>query len=252
MCGRYTLILDISLLRERFRFEVGEDFTYVPRYNIAPSQPVLAVLSDGKRRRGGYLRWGLIPPWAKDPSIGHRMINARLETAAEKPAFREALRRKRCLIPADGFYEWKRTASGKVPVRCVLRSRRPFAFAGLWQTWRSPAGETVHSCTILTTRANERLAAIHDRMPVILPPDLEEAWLDPALREPDLFRELLQPYPEEELEVYEVNPLVNRAGIDTPECIAPAGRSQESARLSTGGGKAEDFAAGKDREEGSP
>lgn len=222
MCGRYTLSLDFSLVRERFQFEFGSDFTYVPRYNIAPSQPVLAVISDGKRRRGGYLRWGLIPPWAKDPSIGNRMINARLETAAEKPAFREAFRRKRCLIPADGFYEWKRTGTGKIPVRCVLRSRRPFAFAGLWETWRSPSGQVIHSCTILTTKAGALLAPIHERMPVILPPDLEETWLDPSIREPELFRDLLQPYPDEELEVYEVSSLVNSAKIDTPACIAPA------------------------------
>ncbi|MDI3257084.1 MAG: SOS response-associated peptidase [Kyrpidia sp.] len=228
MCGRFTLTVDFAVILERFSFHAAGDFEYTPRYNIAPSQPVLAVISDGRGRRGGYLRWGLIPSWAKDPTIGNRMINVRLETAAVKPAFREAFRRRRCLIPADGFYEWKRTPTGTMPVRCVLRSREVFAFAGLWETWKGPNGAVIHSCAILTTAAGPVLSPIHDRMPVIVPPDLEDAWLAPGLARPEQLRERLGRASDDRFEVYPVGRMVNAAGVEDPRCIEPVAPKAEA------------------------
>ena len=176
MCGRYSLIAGIGELQERFDFD-GPELTHVPRYNIAPTQMALSV-TNGGRRRGSYMRWGLIPSWAKSASVGSRMINARAETLAERPSFRTALQRRRCLVLADGFYEWQGKGSSKRPMRITTASGEPFAFAGLWDGWRDPKGEVVRSCTIITTSANQLLSPIHDRMPVILTRELEPLWLD--------------------------------------------------------------------------
>ena len=184
MCGRYSLIADIGELQERFDFD-GTDLTLTPRYNIAPTQMALTVTSDSGRR-GGYMRWGLIPSWAKSASVGRRMINARAETVAERPSFRTALQRRRCLVLADGFYEWQRKGSSKSPMRIVMASGEPFAFAGLWDAWRDPKGEIVRSCAIITTAANELLSPIHDRMPVILPRELESTELSTLGCGPDI------------------------------------------------------------------
>ena len=181
MCGRYSLIADLGELAQRFEFN-GDRLTFEPAYNVAPTQQVLTVVG-GDTRRGGFMRWGLIPHWAKNASIGGRMINARAETVAEKPAFRDALRRRRCLVLADGFYEWQRSGTARRPMRVVMRTGEPFAFAGLWSVWRDPDGNRVPSCAIITTAANELLRPIHDRMPVVLPKELEEFWLDASVED---------------------------------------------------------------------
>lgn len=191
-----------------------------PKYNIAPSQQVLAVINDGQANRLGELKWGLIPPWADDPKIGFQMLNARSETAATKPAFSAPLRRKRCLIPADGFYEWKTTAHGKQPMRIALKSRALFSMAGLYETWISPDGSKINSCTIMTTTPNALVAPIHNRMPVILRSEDEELWLD---RSTDLERltPLLRPYNHNDLEAYPVSPAVGSVRNDDSSLIEP-------------------------------
>ena len=222
MCGRYSLIADIGELQERFDFD-GSELTHAPRYNIAPPQMALAV-TNGGRRRGSYMRWGLIPSWAKSASVGSRMINARAEMVAERPSFRTALQRRRCLVLADGFYEWKGKGSGKRPMRIVMASGEPFAFAGLWDAWRDPKGEVLRSCTIITTSANELLSPIHDRMPVILPRELESLWLDHDIQDPAALDGILRPYPAEAMEVHEVSSLVNSPANDGPEMVVPVGQ----------------------------
>ena len=218
MCGRYSLTADPEELARRFEF-AGDWTALMPRYNIAPTQQVLAVVG-GDERRGGLMRWGLIPHWAKQRKSGRPLINARAETVAERPAFRAAFRRRRCLVLADGFYEWQRTGGRKRPMRIVLDSEEPFAFAGLWSVWTDPEGQRISSCAIITTEANELLRPIHDRMPVILPRDAEEFWLDPDVDDPGALGSLLTPYDAKAMEAYEVSPLVNAAANDAPEIIA--------------------------------
>ncbi len=220
MCGRYSLVASIAELEDRFGFD-GADVAYSPSYNVAPSQGVLTVVAESVGRRAVRMRWGLIPSWASEASIGSRMINARAETVAEKPSFRTALRRRRCLVLADGFYEWHRTGAGKRPMRITMASGEPFAFAGLWDTWCDTQDEAVTSCTIITTGANDLLRPIHDRMPVILQRDQEDLWLDHDVREPDLLREVLIPYSPGAMKTYEVSTLVNSPANDGPELILP-------------------------------
>ena len=218
MCGRYTLIADIGGLAQRFEFD-GTDFSYDPGYNIAPTESVLTVRNiDG--RELAYMKWGLIPFWAKDPKIGARMINARAETVAEKPAFRNALKKRRCLVLADGYYEWQKTPVGKRPYRIIMKSGEPFAMAGLWETWKDPQGKVVPSCSIITTVANDFLAPIHNRMPVILSTNMEDMWLDLGLEEASTLTHILTPYPGESMDAYEVSTMVNYARNDGPEVIA--------------------------------
>ena len=188
------------------------DAAHSPSYNVAPTQGVLTVVAENEARRAVRMRWGLIPSWAREASVGSRMINARAETVAEKPSFRTALRRRRCLVLADGFYEWRRTSAGKRPMRITMASEEPFAFAGLWDTWRDPQAEAVTSCTIITTEANDLLRPIHDRMPVILQRDQEDLWPDLDVREPDVLREVLTPYNSGAMKAYEVSTLVNSHG----------------------------------------
>lgn len=220
MCGRYSLVASIAELEDRFDFD-GADVAYSPSYNVAPTQGVLTVMVESEARRAVCMRWGLIPSWAREASIGSRMINARAETVAEKPSFRTALRRRRCLVLADGFYEWRRTGAGKRPMRVTMVSGEPFAFAGLWDTWRNQLGEAVTSCTIITTGANDLLRPIHDRMPVILQRDREDLWLDHDVREPDVLREALTAYNPGAMKTYEVSTLVNSTSNDGPELSAP-------------------------------
>ena len=222
MCGRYSLIADIGALQERFEFD-GADLTHAPRYNIAPTQMALTV-TNGHERCASYMRWGLIPSWAKSASVGSCMINARAETVAGRPSFRTALQRRRCLVLADGFYEWSRIGSSRRPMRITMASGGPFAFAGLWDVWRDPRGETIRSCTIITTAANELLSPIHDRMPVILPRELESLWLDHDMQDPAALGDILAPYPSEAMEAYEASPLVNSPANDGPELVVPVGQ----------------------------
>jgi len=224
MCGRYTLTQPLPFVEEHFQLRTLAPTVlelYAPRYNIAPGQPVLAVVEAPGGRRAGWLRWGFIPSWAKDPAIGYRMINARSETVAEKPAFRRAFRARRCLLPADGFYEWQAVGGKKQPYRFRLRSVPLFALAGLWETWTPPdGGEAIVSCTVLTVAANEVVGEVHHRMPAMLAPDQYGAWLDPEADVPTL-QSLLRPYPAEEMESYPVSPEVNSAKNDHPGLIEP-------------------------------
>jgi len=223
VCGRFTLTADLDDLRQMFLFAQQPDLTYKKRYNIAPGQEILVVTEGAGQRRLSPMRWGLIPAWAKEEKIGYKMINARAETLHQKPAFRRAFRERRCLIPADGFYEWKRAGKEKYPFRIVLRDQPVFAFAGLWEEWRSPEGKIVTSCSIITTEANDFMAAIHNRMPVILARPAEQAmWLNPRGYEAEeTLRRLLQPY-RGPMEAYRVSKAVNSPRFDGPECIAPA------------------------------
>jgi putative SOS response-associated peptidase YedK len=220
MCGRYTLVTPAKKLAEEFSLDASS-VDLPPNYNVAPTQGVAAVLSEGGERRLEILRWGLIPPWADDPQIGSRMINARAETAPEKPSFRKAFRERRCLIPADGFYEWKRTNGSKQPYYIHMKDERSFAFAGLWESWNDNSGPAIRSCTILTTGPNALVAGVHNRMPVILPAGSYDAWLDPEA-ERDELAALLAPYPEDEMEAYPVSRFVNSPSNNDPRCIEPA------------------------------
>lgn len=220
MCGRFTLRATGEELARLF--ELDEPPPLQPRYNVAPTQPVAAVRAspDGQCRELALLRWGLIPPWASDP-VSASFINARAETAAGKPAFRGAFRARRCLIPADGFYEWRKGPRGKEPFLFQLRGRRPFAFAGLWERWRGPDGVEVESCAILTTEANDLVRELHDRMPVILAPEAVAPWLDPAFRDLGALQELLRPLPAWLMEAHAVSARVNNAACDGPACAEP-------------------------------
>jgi putative SOS response-associated peptidase YedK len=200
---------------------VGNIPPAVPRYNIAPTQPVLAAYLDDDGQRGlTFFQWGLIPSWSKDVSLGAKMINARSETVAEKPAFRNAFKRRRCLIPADGFYEWQKQNGKKQPIYIHGTDGRPFALAGLWEVWQDPEGTRLQTCTILTTTPNELMAAIHDRMPVIIEPEDYATWLEPG-QNPDTALHLLRPYPAEKMAAYPVSTAVNNPRNDSPECIQP-------------------------------
>ena len=221
MCGRYTLTSPIEVIAEEFGI-TGPLPEIKPSYNVAPGQAVATVLDEGDGvRRLEVLKWGLVPSWAKDPAIGNRMINARSETAAEKPSFRKAMKERRCLILADGFYEWQKTAHGKQPYYTRMEDGKPFAFAGLWESWGRD-GEELRTCTILTTEANDFLRKVHDRMPVILPPEAYAPWLDPEMRDPRSILPLLVPYPPEAMTAYPVSRAVNSPSNDGPLCVEPA------------------------------
>ena len=223
MCGRFTLRAPASVVAEQF--SIFELPSWKARYNIAPSQPVAVVRSAdaaaGKRELA-WLRWGLIPGWATDPSIGNRLINARAETAADKPAFRAALRRRRCLIVADGFYEWQRTGKTRQPYLIAMRDSRPFAFAGLWETWEGSQHSAIESCTILTTMANDLVRPIHDRMPAIVDAADYALWLDPAASAPEKLSPVLRPYPAEAMTSHPVSPWVNSPTHEDPRCAEPS------------------------------
>ncbi|MGI6649474.1 MAG: SOS response-associated peptidase [Bacillota bacterium] len=220
MCGRFTLTAGPVAVAERFGCLTGQ-IEFSPRYNVAPTQSVPVVLKADGSNRLKMMQWGLVPYWAKDKSIGSRLINARLETVAEKPAFRSSLSRRRCLVPADGYYEWPKVGRSKLPMRIVLPSRELFALAGLWDVWQSPEGEQLFTFTILTTEPASSVRAIHNRMPVILPPENEQLWLSNAFNSPDAIAALLSHLkPVEELEAYRVSTLVNNPANDSPECIA--------------------------------
>ncbi len=220
MCGRYTLKTPIDVLAEYFEVEEYPS-SLTPSYNIAPTQEVAAIVEEDEKRKLEMFRWGLIPSWAKDPSIGNKMINARAETVSEKPSFRSAFKKRRCLIVADGFYEWQKTDSGKQPYHFRMKDSSPFAFAGLWETW-DKEGEKIRSCSIVTTDANDLMNEIHHRMPVILHPENYGAWLDQGFEEKEALTDLLRPYPSEEMKAYMVSRRVNKPANNEPSVIEPA------------------------------
>lgn len=219
MCGRFLLMVPGGIVARQFDLEEVPSLS--PRYNIAPSQEIAAVRLDpeSQDRQFCILKWGLIPFWAKDARIGYRTINARSETVAKSPAFRAAYRHRRCLIPADGFYEWKELKKGKLPYLVRMANEKPFAFAGLWEHWEDPEGTVIESGTILTTVPNDLLRPLHDRMPVILPEENYQLWLDTSMKETRRIQDLLRPYPSEEMEIYPVSTRVNKPANDNPECI---------------------------------
>jgi putative SOS response-associated peptidase YedK len=227
MCGRFNLIATPSELSELFSFAITEALP--PRYNIAPTQPVVAVRHEhgAPGPALGLLLWGLIPFWARDPSIGSRMINARSETAAEKPSFRAPMKYRRCLIPATGFYEWKKTPDGKQPIHITRRDGKPFALAGVWEHWQNRDGSELESCTILTTAAGSLMKPIHDRMPVILQPADFGLWLDPTVQKADAVAHLLAHWPENEMHAEAISTRVNKPQNDDPSILEPVAREAQ-------------------------
>lgn len=219
MCGRFTLRTPANAIATLFDLEHVSELR--PRYNVAPSQPIAAVRQNRSRQREFVmLHWGLIPFWADDPKIGYRTINARAETVATKPSFRAAFKKRRCLVIADGYFEWKKRDGKKQPYFFHMNDDRPFAFAGLWEHWEGDDG-TIESCTILVTEANARQKPIHDRMPVILSPQDYDAWLDPDV-DGKRVEPLLRPYPHDDLDTYPVSTTVNKPQNDVEECVQPA------------------------------
>jgi putative SOS response-associated peptidase YedK len=222
VCGRYRLSRRKQIVEEYFDSVSGEE-DWAPRYNIAPTQSVPVIRQNPKEpiRELSLMRWGLIPSWSKDPSGAARMINARAETASTKPAFRDALKSRRCLIPADGFYEWSRTGTTKQPYCFVVNEGELFAFAGLWDRWKDPSGNWIKTCSILTTIPNAVTTAVHDRMPVILDPDSYDLWLDPGMTNVAAASELLKPCDARLMRCYPVSTRINSVGNDDPECCQP-------------------------------
>ena len=219
MCGRFTLHHPTEEIAQRFNLDQIA-VSFPPRYNIAPTQPIAVVLQHSARTLEAF-QWGLVPFWAKDPKIGNRMINARAETVAEKPAFRAAFKQRRCLIPASGYYEWRKENNERLPTYIYRADKTPFAFAGLWEEWHAPEGEILHTCTIITTEASDQVSAIHHRMPVIFDPEQEETWLDPGLNGGDSLAELLHNTSAAELSSHPVSKQVNPPTFDAPACIEP-------------------------------
>lgn len=222
MCGRYRLSRSKQLVEEHFD-TVSDEPDWSSRYNIAPTQPVPVIRQNPKepRRELSLLRWGLIPSWAKDTSISPKMINARSETAATLPAFRDTLKFRRCIIPADGFYEWQKTGKAKQPYCFEVNDGKLFAFAGFWDRWKDPNGNWVNTCSILTTVPNTVTSPVHDRMPVILNPDAYDLWLDPGMRDMDAASELLKPYDARLMRRYPVSTRINNVVNDDEECSKP-------------------------------
>ena len=220
MCGRFTIDIPPELLFELFG--LAEFPRITPRFNIAPTQqvPVIRRYGDGQNHLD-FLHWGLIPSWAQDKSIGSKMINARSETVTEKPAFRQAIRYRRCLVPSSGFYEWLTEGKEKQPWYIHLKDGSPMVFAGLWETWKSAEGEVVESCTILTTASNRLVAPLHDRMPVILHPDEYRTWLERTTTDPTGLKKMFQPYPADLMEMWPVSSAVNKVGNDSADLVLP-------------------------------
>jgi putative SOS response-associated peptidase YedK len=232
MCGRYRLSRRKQLVEEYFDSAPWED-DWNPRYNIAPTQPVPVIRQNPKElvREFSLMRWGLIPSWAKDPSGSASMINARAETAGTKPAFRDALKSRRCLIPADGFYEWKRDGKTKQPFCFEVNQGQLFAFAGVWDRWKDPNGNWIKTCSILTTTPNAVTSAVRDRMPVILDPDSYELWLDPGMTKVEAVSDLLRPCDALQMRCFPVSTRINHVAHDDEACSAPVELAQIQNRL---------------------
>jgi putative SOS response-associated peptidase YedK len=217
MCGRFTVTSAPEAIRALFRYPEQPNFP--PRYNIAPTQPIAVVRLDEGKRRFELMRWGLLPSWVKDPKAFSLVINARGESVLDKPAFRNAMTRRRCLIPADGFYEWQATGGRKQPYYVRGKSGAPLAFAGLWETWTGPNGEELDTAAIITTTANRTLAAIHARMPVIVPEEAFDLWLNCAEVDAETAAALIAPAPDDLLEAYEISTAINRVANDNPKVL---------------------------------
>lgn len=217
MCGRYTLTASIQTIAETFG--VPASLETEARYNVAPTQQVVTIMRNGANHLA-MLQWGLIPSWAKDESIGAKMINARAETLAEKPSFKRLLRSRRCLIVADGFYEWKKEYGGKTPMYITMKGGQPFAFAGLWDSWKDRDGQQLRTCTIVTTMPNDLVSTIHDRMPAILLPSARDMWLDTDIQDDQALLPLLAPYPADLMTARQVSRMVNSPRVEGPELIA--------------------------------
>ncbi|PKR76926.1 hypothetical protein CEY16_14060 [Halalkalibacillus sediminis] len=216
MCGRFTFLADeIDVLNA---FQLDEMVEWHNNYNIAPTQDVLTIINDGEKNRAGNMKWGLVPFWSKDPSIGSKMINARLETADEKPSFKKLMERKRCLIVADSFYEWQKTEDGKQPMRIFLKDRPVFAFAGLWDRWKTDEEERV-TCTILTKEANDFMKPMHHRMPVILPKDAEQEWIEFEAKDPSDMKQWILGLGDDSMDAYPVSTYVNSPRNNDEDCI---------------------------------
>jgi putative SOS response-associated peptidase YedK len=233
MCGRYSITTAPEALRRLFKF-AGATPNLPPRYNVAPTQdaPVVRLNKARDGRELAMLRWGLVPYWSKDPKSGAKMINARAETVATKPAFREAFAKRRCLVPADGFFEWKKLATRKQPYYITQKNGEPFAFAGLWEYWRSPAGERLQTFTVIVGEPNAAVAPIHDRMPVILDARGADLWLDPAA-EPEQLQALLKPAPAENVQLTPVSTRVNDPDNDDADCVTPIDEAAARAEAPT-------------------
>jgi len=219
VCGRVTLTLTLQEVAEILNLE--EEIDWQPRYNIAPTQQVPVVVKEEDENHLRLFQWGLIPYWAKDPSVGNKMINARAETIDAKPSFRHCFSKQRCLILADGFYEWKREGKTRIPYRFTLSDRKLFGFAGIWDTWKSPDGREIFSCSIITTAPNALMAPLHNRMPVILEQAKERVWLDPFFTDFEYLKSFLKPYPADLMHSYQVSACVNSANHDSRACIEP-------------------------------
>ena len=223
MCGRYLIITTPEAMRAFFRYLEQPNFP--ARYNVAPTQPIPIVRTFEGARQFALVRWGLIPAWVKDPRLFSLLINARSDGVLDKPAFRNAMRRRRCLIPADGFYEWKAEGERRKPFAVRPRAGGPIAFAGLWEVWTGPNGEEFETAAIVTTQANRALRALHDRMPVVLAPETYDMWLDCRAVDAQVAAALLAPAPENFFDAYEISPAVNRVANDSPDLLLPAAAS---------------------------
>jgi putative SOS response-associated peptidase YedK len=227
VCGRFVRKSTITVIEDEFDiYEV--QWASEPSYNIAPSQDIACVIGNGGNRLVRF-RWGLVPFWADDPSIGYKMINARAETLTQKKSFVRAFKKQRCLVVADGFYEWRKLVDGKrkIPMYIHLHAERPFGFAGLYENWKSKDGKILQTCTIITTRANELMASIHNRMPAIIAPDVRGLWLDKEVQDPDVLMPLLEPYDSTQMEAYEVSRKINSPSYNEPDCIEPVRNEQQ-------------------------
>lgn len=218
MCGRYTLTTNLQTVAQVFN--VAPTLETKPRYNIAPTQEVVSIMDDDGTKHLAWLRWGLIPKWAKDASIGSRMINIRADTLGEKPSFRRLLDSKRCLMVADGFYEWKEENGVKYPIYYTLKDQEPFAFAAIWDSWTNPQGEQIRSCAMITTDPNPLVAQVHNRMPVILPKEARQEWLNTEIHDTKFLESLLVPFPADEMTARQVSRAVNNVAVDNPSVLA--------------------------------
>ncbi len=223
MCGRFTITVTLDELKEYltdyYEIEDAKSDFNVPRYNVAPGQEIISIINDGKKNRVGYLKWGFIPPFAKDEKTPYQTINAKAETLKDKSAFKSSFEHKRCVVLADGFYEWKKEKDRKQPMRILMKEEKIFPIAGLYSTFTRPDGSKLHTATLITTSANDLMKDIHERMPVILSDDDLKVWLDPKNRDLDELSQLLKPYDAKVMKSYEVSPLVNNVAYDEPECI---------------------------------